>query len=207
MNFPVRYPESDFRAIISAITPNSSEAEISKLIRSISREPLPELLKYWKTHFSSNSTDFNFWLRIFNAGLEKAISCERYPCFLIDCLKDYPEFYESVSQGYTQLWCKLRFSLDSQNGCYQLYIGSIRGQDIFIPDQDKIQLIQLISRQLRWPMQIGEKLVQTLVMTSRKAENIYNRIIWLERQLYQEKLKKDASPFPVENFKSLETAV
>jgi len=192
MNFPVQYPEYDFRSIIFQINTNSSQSEISKLVRSISREPLPELLKYWKQHYSSPCAEnYKFWLQIFNDGLEQAISCERYPCFLMDFLQDYPEFYESASKGYIQLWCKLRFSLDLQKGCYQLYIGSIRGQDIFIPDQDKIRLIRLISQKLSWPMQIGEKLIPTLVMTSRKAENIYYRITWLDNKIYQQKLKTD----------------
>lgn len=212
------YPPGDFRTLIRRWTEINTpklprddcklscrdEGESAGLreliIKSISREPLPELLNYWRYHgredyllslgLSNVNTDL---LEIYAQGLEIAVGKGRYPCFLLDDIKDYPEFYNSVRNGFMVMWRQLRFSLvihSSTEGeaIDELCIDSIRGQDTFISDQDKLNIAQLLVDHNILTMVIGKVNRKMRVVLSDKARDIYERMNWLQSHIYENEL-------------------
>ena len=77
------YPAFDFRTLIHSDSPESA-------VRSISREPFPELLKYWKTHHRSQylekTPEGQILYSVYAEGIEQAVAKERYPCFLLNLI-------------------------------------------------------------------------------------------------------------------------
>lgn len=96
------YPDRDFRNLIT--NPN---ADYDTIVRSLCREPFPEVLYYWQTTGKPNEL-----YNIYNTGISYAISKDRYPLYQLSLLTECPEFKDAAITGLTKLWSSFKFYLD-----------------------------------------------------------------------------------------------
>lgn len=146
------FPKYDFQYLIG-IDPEAA-------IVAISREPLTELLLYWKRIGKPKNLE-----PIFQLGIEGAIANDRYSLSSLDPIKCFPEFYPAVQTGLIRLWYKLPFSLGSD----RLYIGCC-GNNINI--DDKFSILQMLLLNNRVTLSIGGQLYEFDVCISKKAQSI-----------------------------------
>lgn len=156
------YPNRDFRYLV-----NQSDVPECTLIRSLARESIPEILRYW-----TNTQKPDHLLQIYCQGIEDAIARDRYPLYQLESIRSYPEFWNSLLNGLKRLWLSLRFSLDSKN----LLIDSINGQNIDISPQDKLQILQILPDQVNLTLIVDGQPQTMGIVISPRAEQIYNLV-------------------------------
>ena len=164
------YPNRDFRYLI-----NQTNVPESMLIRSLGREPFHEVLHYWTTSQKPDRL-----LHIYRQGIEDAIARDRYPLYQLQSVESYPEFWISILNGLKRLWVSLRFSLDSES----LLIDTINGQNINMTPEDKLQVLQIIPFRIYLTLMINNTPYTTGLLTSKRAEHIYQQVNWLTELLY-----------------------
>ena len=159
------YPERDFRRLLQDST-TSKEV----LIRSLCREPFPEILYYW------NQTGKPIELyNIYYQGIEDAVAKDRFPFYQLVNVDKYPEFYSAILNGLKRHWIKLRFSLDG----FGLLIDSISGQDINISPHDKLNILYFIPYRMNINLSIDGITQSVGLFPSKHAEQIYRLNYWL----------------------------
>jgi hypothetical protein len=173
------YPQLDFRSLIEDPIQNEATS------RAILREPLQEVLRYWKK--SGYPPDK---LAIYSKGIYDGIVNHRWMFFQLDMIADYPEFYQSTYDALMTLWNKLSLSLYLKPAP-ALSISnnestSTFGKDQFILnwsiDQRKI-LLQQIRQKLSIELLIDQQYSSVGIFPSREAQDIYQRIYWLKSAL------------------------
>lgn len=161
------YPTRDFRFLIDY---NPSAA-----VRAVSREPLTEILCFWKK--TGKPLDK---YKYYNEGIYIAVANGRYPCFLLKFIENFPEFHAAVRDGLAKYWCNFRFSLLENESGPSLLIDSISGDDIQISDQTKISILRLIGIKYSIPLKINEKEYLLGIFPSRDAEMTAQKFHWLQ---------------------------
>lgn len=174
------YPSRDFRALISG-------NDTSGAIRAISREPFSELLKYWKhTGRPENLQE------IYCSGIQEAVARDRYTCQALDMVSEYPEFYLPVAFGLRELWIKFPFRLifETPDEPY-LSIGSNYYTDDPVyqnfSSNDKLCILTWMKHRYNIPMTINGIEYRVGIFPSRKAEEVLQRINWLDSAILLEK--------------------
>lgn len=180
------YPLRDFQDFLVSDGTFSQD----QIIRSLSREPLVEILAYWCKYHRSDylNKKTNYWYNIYCSGIKLGVSRNKYPAFQIDKIEKYPEFYIPVRDGLLTAWANLRFSIDKvcgQDDVFQLYIGSIKGHDIFIPDFDKVRLARHIPYKMSITIFLNHLKAKAGIFPDKSAEKIYQRIYWLDKAIYK----------------------
>lgn len=134
MNAPTR----DFRHLIQISDFNSIEpSTVEELILAGMREPLTELLGYYKKqdYITKMSDTFSY---IFHEIIKRAAQKNAYPAFLLPRLLDYPEFICSFIEGFEKYLYNLRFSYANNI----IYFDSIPGVDLELSIKDKLYIFQ-----------------------------------------------------------------
>lgn len=163
------YPKHNFRYAI--------ETDAQNAIVAISREPLDELLCYWKqTGKPANK------LHIYQQGIQHAISNDRYPLHLLDHIRYFPEFFCSVKYGLLSGWCKFNYnfvinsSSDNSSCAAILSIGdNTLENNLNISSSDKIKLIPFLLCTDVITLLIGNLYYPTKVCLSKTAKNLLNK--------------------------------
>ncbi len=131
----MNYPSRDFRYLITVMNFNSiSNEQKEKLIEAGIREPLTELLAYYKKYkyISSMSQNFNY---IFLEIVKRSAERNSYPAFLLPRFIDYPELICSFIEGFEKYLYNLRFSYEDKTNT--IYIDSVPGVELELQIKDK----------------------------------------------------------------------
>lgn len=159
------YPKRDFKYLI-----NQDNVSEETLISAIKREPLSEILWHW-----SQSKKPIQLLPTYQKGIEEAIAKDRYPLYQLEDIKSYPEFFLPALNGLKRLWLSLRFSYDLQS----LLIDSIKGKNINISPEDKLNILNIIPYNICCNLLIDCQSCDVAIYTSRRAEYIYQLVLSL----------------------------
>lgn len=125
------YPRVDFRFLI-----NQKNVSQEQLIRSLAREPFPELLKFWKLN-----EKFYELYHVYCQAIEDAIAKDRYPLHQLELILEYPEFKQAVIKGLQRFWLTFRFSLKYNDQVHSLLIDSNEGSTIYFSPKDKLNIL------------------------------------------------------------------
>lgn len=128
------YPSRDFRSLLQ----RRNEVPFEQIIRSISREPFPEILRYWE---KTNKPEELY--PIYSAGIEDAVAKDRYPIFQLKEVTRVPEFTNSVIRGLQRLWLKLTCSINVDDEGLSLIIDSDQPNAISIPPEDRLKILDM----------------------------------------------------------------
>lgn len=174
------YPSRDFRTLINSHDP-------SLAIRAISREPFSELLKYWKHTGRPESLK-----RIYDLGIEEAVSKDRYTSQTLDLVSQYPEFYLPVSLGLRRLWVKFKFRLifETPEEPYLSIESKYHTDDQEYTDfatEDKMRVLVWVKHKFNILMVINGIEYRVGIFPSRRAEEVIQKISWLDSALVDEK--------------------
>lgn len=160
------YPRWDFRSII--------ETEPETAWRSMLREPLKELLNYW--HQSGRPEHLK---SVYCQGLYEGIVRDRWPCFQLNVIEGYPEFYSCVRLGLEQVWDRIRFSLHRGEEGPCLLIDTPMGEVVEFSPEQKRQILNLLRYRFTVGLTIDHSVVIVGIVPSKRARDIYQRIFWL----------------------------
>lgn len=163
------YPRWDFRSIIQS---SSSSTEIW---RSMLREPLKELLDYW----SQSGRPENL-REVYCRGIYEGILRDRWPCFQLSLIEEYPEFYSCVRAGLDQAWSGLRFCLHYGEEGPCLLIDSQMGEPLDFSADQKRQILELLRYRFTVSLLINGEESTVGILPSKRARDIYHRIFWLD---------------------------
>lgn len=136
----MNYPNRDFRYLITIVNFNHiTNEEKEKLIEAGEREPLTELLAYYKNYkyISSMSENFN---EIFSEIVKRSAENNSYPAFLLPRFIDYPELICSFIEGFERYLYNLRFSYESKNNT--IYLDSVPGVELELQIKDKLYIFR-----------------------------------------------------------------
>ena len=142
------------------------------------REPLKELLDYW------NQSERPEHLKsIYCRGIYEGVVKNRWPCFQLSLIEEFPEFYSCVRAGLEQIWTSLRFSLHYGEEGPSLLIDAQMGEEIEFSPEEKRQILDLLKYRFSISLLInGERSIVGIV-PSKQARDIYQRIFWLDSTL------------------------
>jgi len=170
------YPRLDFRTIIE------DDSQLDTAWRSILREPLQEVLSYWKESGRPSHKK-----EIYVRGIREGISNHRWIHYQIDMIADYPEFYQAALDGLLILWNQLTIRILFEPDP-SLTIDTKDGTQLDWSAQEKEQLLIAIRQQLSIELAINGDLKTVGIFPSRNAQEIYQRIYWLRSAIQKEKL-------------------
>ena len=176
------YPKRDFRTLISGHDPGYDA------IRAISREPFSELLKYWKQTGKPDSVK-----KIYEQGIKEAVAKDRYTCDSLDKVVDYSEFYSVVCHGLRDLWCRLHFRLifetpDSPSLTIDSKYHSDDRELTQFTTEQKLIILTWQKYRTSIPIIIDDVEYKVGVFPSRRAEDVLQRIRWLDEALLNQLL-------------------
>jgi len=174
------YPTRDFRTLLNAT--NEAECPLD-VVRSVAREPLLELLRYWE-ETGKPETKYT----VYAEGITKGVANNRWPSYTLSYIKEYPEFYQPLLSGLEQAWLNLEFRLCLSDGLGQtetkdrlsLCVDFGSGQLVQMSPEDKIRLLNWLRVKMTIPLRINGESHRVGIFTSREATEIYQRIFWLE---------------------------
>lgn len=166
--FKKMYSPYDFRYIIEDST------QMNTAWRAILREPLQEVLNYWE-----RSGKPQVKLEIYCKGIYEGIVNQRWMLFQLDLLANYPEFYKCAYLALLELWNQLNFKLQT-SAEPALLIDLPEGQTLPWQATQKEYVLQVMRHSLCIDLWYNQELVSMGIFTSRHAEDIYQRIFWLQ---------------------------
>lgn len=165
------YSPYDFRSIVE--DPRQSDVAW----RSILREPLEEVLNYWE---KSGKPDAK--MSAYSRGIYEGIVNHRWMYCQLDLLSDYPEFYASALSALFVLWNQLQFKLEMYPEP-ALFIDLPQGEPINWSDREKAHILNTMHQRLSVDLLLNDDLITLGIFVSRQAEEIYQRIFWLQSAL------------------------
>lgn len=173
----MNYPTRDFRHQVAVVNFNTMTNEQKEnLIQSGIREPLTELLAYYKklSYVSSMSKNFH---EIFSEIVKKSAEKNSYPAFLLTRFLDYPELICSFIEGFEKYLYNLRFSYSSNvEKKSTIYVDSIPGVEMELSIPDKLYIFRHSDFEV-----IGLNKMYFNLVQSKNAELLLNQY----RILYQ----------------------
>lgn len=139
------------------------------------REPLKELLEYWQQ--LGRPEDLR---ELFCRGIYEGILRDRWPCFQLSLIEEYPEFYSCVKAGLDQAWNELRFSLHYGEEGPCLLIDTQIGETVDFSIKQKRQILELLRYRFTTSLLINGEQTMVGIIPSKRARDIYHRIFWLD---------------------------
>ena len=139
------------------------------------REPLQELLAYWE-----KSGRPSHLKEVYCQGLYEGIIKDRWPCFQLNLIDGYPEFYSCVRAGLEKVWMTLGFRLSCEEGDPCLMIDSEAGDTIHFSSNEILQILELMKQKLSIPLLINGESRTVGLFPSKRARDIYQKIFWLD---------------------------
>lgn len=167
------YPARDFRSLIDKT--DSPELK-DEAIKSISREPLVEVFRYWKKTGSPNDK-YDIYCR----GIERAIANNRYDFTQINAVQYFPEFYQCILAGLEKLWTNLPMSLHHSPDGWSLHIGYITTTPIHLSNEEKLKIMSMLEHRMQIELIIDQIRCTVGIFVTRKAQEIYQKIFWLRK--------------------------
>jgi hypothetical protein len=158
------YPSRDFRSLLQ----RRNEVPTEQIIRSISREPFPEILRYWE---KTNKPEELY--PIYSAGLEDAVAKDRYPLFQLKEVTRFPEFTNSVIRGLRRLWLKCTCSINNDDEGLSLIIDSNQPNTISISPEDRLKILNMNLNQSRVDFFINGAQYKVRLILSKRAQEIH----------------------------------
>lgn len=162
------YSPYDFRTIIQ------DPAQTAVAWKAILREPLEEVLNYWEKSGKPCEQ-----ISTYCKGIYEGIVNRRWMYFHLDLLADYPEFHKDALSALYILWNQLNFKLQSYPEP-SLYIDLPHGEPINWSEYEKIYILKRMQYKLSIDLVLNNELVTLGIFTSRQAQEIYQRIFWLQ---------------------------
>ena len=150
-------PQRDFRYLISVANfTQLNDSTIEKIIQAGLREPLTELLAYYKKmkFISKMSPTCSY---IFEQIIQKAAEKNSYPAFLLPRLLDYPELICSFVEGFERYLYNLRFSYlkgtcsNDRSDCNEsatLFLDSVPGDELSLSIKDKLYIFRHSNQEI-----------------------------------------------------------
>ena len=159
-------PKRDFRYLISVVDFNALDSEmIEKIIIAGMREPLTELLAYYKNldFITKMSTTYSY---IVSQIITRAAQKNSYPACLLPRFLDYPELICYFVEGFEKYLYNLRFSYsDNTNGT--IYIDLTPGINLELSTKEKLYIFRHSDQEI-----VGLKRMYFRLVLSKQAEII-----------------------------------
>lgn len=158
------YPSRDFRSLLK-LKNNISQDQI---IRSICREPFPEVLRYWEKTNKPNDLYY-----LYAIGIEEAVAKDRYPLYQLKEVLRLPEFIEPVVRGLKRLWLKCPCTIIHDDESIALIIDSTHPNTIKISEEDRLKMLKMNLNQANLDFFINGVNYKIKLLPSKRAHEIH----------------------------------